>query len=170
MKNLKKINLDVYKTCYDDWLADTANLRAVAPDFLDMACIQNVVVSFYLLIVYISNIQCDDDVKEAYIRKKRFLEYVEVISQSLTVINQIQLLTENKELFTEGVKINEFGIFMEVMSCFADLLCKTVGGGKNAHDLIHEYWSKKTKENDDLEVLWEKLENLEELDYFDEKF
>lgn len=170
MKNLKKINLDVYKTCYDDWLADTANLRAVAPDFLDMACIQNVVVSFYLLIVYISNIQCDDDVKEAYIGKKRFLEYVEVISQSLTVINQIQLLTENKELFTEGVKINEFGIFMEVMSCFADLLCKTVGGGKNAHDLIHEYWSKKTKENDDLEVLWEKLENLEELDYFDEKF
>lgn len=162
MKNLKKINLDVYKTCYDDWLADTADLRAIAPDFLDMACIQSVVVSFYLLIVYISNIQCDDDVKEAYIGKKKFLEYVEVISQSLAVINQIQLLTQNNELFTEGVKINEFGIFMEVMSCFADLLCKTVGDSKKAYELVSKYWSKKNKKEDDLDILWENLENLEE--------
>lgn len=79
MKNLKKINLNVYNSCYNDWLTDTAGLRAVAPDFLDMACINNVVVSFYLLINYINNIQCDDDVKEAYIRKEKFLEYVEVI-------------------------------------------------------------------------------------------
>lgn len=166
MKNLKKINLNVYNSCYNDWLTDTAGLRAVAPDFLDMACINNVVVSFYLLINYINNIQCDDDVKEAYIRKEKFLEYVEVIGQSLATIRQISIFTESKELFTEGVKINEFGLFMEVMSCFADLLCKTTGDDKSAHDLIHEYWSKKIKKQDDLEILWEKLENLEELELF----
>ena len=165
-RNLKKINLDVYKTCYNDWLVYTAGLRAVAPDFLDMACIQNVVVSYHNLIVYINNIQCDDDIEEEYIEKDKFFECVEVIGQSLDIIKQISIFTEDKELFTEGVKINEFGQFMEVMSCFDDLLCKTVGGGEKAHDLIREYRSKKIKKNDDLEVLWEKLENLKELELF----
>lgn len=169
-RNLKKINLDVYKSCYNAWLVGTAGLRTAAPDFLEIACIQNVVVSYHNLIVYINNIQCDDDIEEDFIEKNKFFECTEIIGQSLDVIKQISIFTEDKELFTEGVKINEFGQFMEVMSCFDDLLCKMTGGSKKAHDLIHEYWSKKTKENDDLEVLWEKLENLEELDYFDEKF
>lgn len=165
-RNLKKINLDVYKSCYNDWLVYTAGLRTVAPDFLDIACIQNVVVSFHNLIVYINNIQCDDDIEEEYITKEEFIECVEAIGRSLDVIKQISIFTEDKELFTEGVKINEFGQFMEVMSCFDDLLCKTVGGGEKAHDLIHEYWSKKIKKNDDLDDLWEKLENLEEMELF----
>lgn len=165
-RNLKKINLDVYKTCYNDWLVYTAGLRAVAPDFLDIACIQNVVVSYHNLIVYINNIQCDDDIEEEYIEKDKFFECAEVIGQSLDVIKQISIFTEDSELFTEGVKINEFGQFMEVMSCFDDLLCKAVGGSKKANDLIHEYLSKKNKKNDDLDILWEKLENLEELEQF----
>lgn len=165
-RNLKKINLDVYKSCYNAWLVGTAGLRAAAPDFLNLACIQNVVVSYHNLIVYINNIQCDDDIEEDYIEKDKFFECVKTIDQSLAVIRQISIFTEDKELFTEGVKINEFGLFMEVMSCFDDLLCKTVGGGEKAHDLICEYRSKKIKKNDDLEVLWEKLENLKELELF----
>lgn len=163
-RNLKKINLDVYKSCYNDWLVYTVGLRTVAPDFLDIACIQNVVVSFHNLIVYINNIQCDDDIEEFYIEKDKFLECAEAIGQSLDVIKQISIFTEDKELFTEGVKINEFGQFMEVTSCFDDLLCKAVGGSKKANELIHEYLSKKIKKNDDLDTLWEKLENLEEME------
>lgn len=169
-RNLKKINLDVYKSCYNAWLVGTAGLRAAAPDFLEIACIQNVVVSYHNLIVYINNIQCDDDIEEDYIEKDKFLECVKTIDQSLAVIRQISIFTEDKELFTEGVKINEFGLFMEVMSCFDNLLCKTVGGDEKAHNLIHEYRSKKTKKSDDLNILWEKLENLEELRLFNEKF
>lgn len=161
LKNLKEIDLKLYRTCCDEFYTYTMPLREVAPDFLDLACINNVVVDFYLLINRISCAQACREKEEEYLKKYEFSKYINTLLESLMTIHQISVFTKDSSLFDKGVEINEFGLFMEVMSCFADLLNKTVGGSKETNGLINEYLSINNKERD-LDLLWEKLKNLED--------
>lgn len=162
LKNLKEIDLKLYRTCCDEFYTYTMPLREVAPDFLNLACINEPVVSFYLLINRIACAQACRDKEEEYLKKYEFSKYINTLLESLTTIHQISILTKDNSLFDRGVEISEFGLFMEVLTCFVDLLNKTVGGSKETNELINEYLSIKNKERN-LDLLWEKLISMEEV-------
>ena len=159
LKNLKEINLTPYRECCNNFYSATMPLREVEPDFLDLACINEPVVDLYLLINLIACAQASDDNKEIYLKKDDFSKYINSLLKSLTTIHQISVLTKSNSLFDRGVKISEFGLFKELLTCYTKLLCKTVGGSNEATKLINEYLNVENKGRD-LDALWEKLNDL----------
>lgn len=158
MKNLKNINISRHIKNYNNFFAQTSSLKAVAPEVLDISCIRLVTEGYYDLIKNIEYVQTCKNIKEKYLEKEKFVQYITALDFSLETMKQIALFTQDE--VTNGIEITEFGPFMEIMCDFVDLLCEITEDSKETNGLIHRYLAAKPENKKNIDVLWKELNDI----------
>lgn len=158
MKNLKNANISRHVNNYNNFFARISPLKTIAPEVLNISCIRLVTEGYYDLITNIEYIQTHEDIKEKYLEKEKFIQYITALDFSLETIKQIALFTQDE--VTNGIEITEFGPFMEIMCNFVDLLCEITEDSKETNGLIHRYLAAKPENKKNIDVLWKELNDI----------